>query len=228
MSWKNGSITSLNRAIKFLKRWESRAFKSYDDPFIKTQIGDISFEDFCEQYRKNYFFTLVDYFRYWKESLSEIEERVKMEEKPYKVNLENLLKRYAVNGLTKFEKADDLNVYTGQSGIYIFCLDEIRGYYIGQTTTDIKTRIKRHWSEPSNTFDRTYGPKDVSAIYVLRLKTKYLNRVEQDCIANINEKYLLNGFVGGNVIAGVHSAWYNSGDYKLGQDELNEVLVGID
>ena len=27
-------------------------------------------------------------------------------------------------------------------------------------------------------FDRTYGPNDISAIYVWRLKSEYLNRVE--------------------------------------------------
>lgn len=225
MSWKNMSVISLNIAMRFLRRWEkSRAVKSYGDPFFKEQVGDISFDDFCEQYRKNFIFALVDWLPS-SESKRTIMERVELDEKSYKAAIEKLLNRYAGDGLTKFEKVDDLNVYTGQSGIYIFCLDEIRGYYVGQTSKDIKMRIKKHWSEPSNTFDRTYGPNDVSAIYVLRLKTKYLNRVEQDCIANINQNYLLNRFVGGNEIAGVHSARYNPREYEMRQDELSEVLT---
>lgn len=228
MSWKNASVMSLNIAMRFLRRWEkTRSFKSYEDPFFKEKIGDMSFEDFREQYRKNYIFTLVNCLpsSKWKRTIME---RVQIDEKPYKANLEELLNRYTVDGLTKFEKVNDLEDYKGCSGIYIMCLEEIRGYYVGQTATDIKQRIKNHWSEPSNTFDRTYGPNDVSDIYVLRLNSKYLNRVEQDCIANINQSYLLNGFVGGNEIAGVHSAQYNSEEYKMKQDELSEVLAGID
>lgn len=225
MSWKNISVIFLNIAMRFLRRWiNSRSIKSYEDPFFKTRIGDISFDDFCEQYKKNYIFTLVEWLPSAELKLS-IAERVEMDEKPYKVGLEKILNRYSVDGATLFEKVSDLNTYTGCAGIYILCLDEIRGYYVGQTSKDIKSRIKSHWSEPSNTFDRMYGPNDISAIYVLRVSSKYLNRVEQDCIANIELAYLLNGFVGGNVIAGIHSTQYKSSDYKMNKDELSEVLM---
>ena len=72
-----------------------------------------------------------------------------------------------------------------------------------------------------------YGPNDVSDIYVLKLDHKYLNRVEQDCIANINQGYLLNGFVGGNEVAGIHSVRYDPEEYKLKQDELSEILLQV-
>ena len=226
MSWKNMHITFLNIAMRFLRRWEkSQALKSYENPYFKAIIGDISFDEYCEQYRKSFIFTLVQWFYFTRKSMHEIAERVKMDEKRYKADLEKLLNGYVVNGITKFEKVNDLGVYTGCSGIYILCLDEIRGYYVGQTSTDIKQRIKNHWSEPSNKFDRSYGPNDVSAIYVLRLKPEYLNRVEQDCIASINPIYLFNSFVGGNAIAGVHHAQYNSEKYKMKQDELSEILT---
>lgn len=228
MSWKNMSVISLNIAMRFLRRWEKTgSFKSYEDTYFRAKIGDISYGDFCEQYRKNFIFTLADWLPSSKLKRS-IMERVKMDEKPYKADLEKLLNRYTVDGSTKFEKVNDLNAYTGCSGIYIFCLDEIRGYYVGQTSSDIKKRIKSHWSDPSNAFDRTYGPNDVSSIYVLRLNSKYLNRVEQDCIASINQLYLLNRFVGGNVIAAVHSSQYNSEEYRMKQDDLSEVLARID
>lgn len=225
MSWRYRSITYLNIAMRSLRSWENRtSFKSFEDPYFKSKIGDLSFNEYQEQFRKNFIFSIVRWFLNSDKETRLLAKRATIDANLYEKELEKLLMRYTKNGIRFFEKVSNLADYKKCAGIYIFCLKNVRSYYIGQASTDIQTRIKRHWSEPSNTFDKTFGPTDVSDIYVLRLNSKYLNRVEQDCIAIIHENYLTNKFVGGNEIACINSPLYDSEVYKMSKEELDEVL----
>lgn len=153
--------------------------------------------------------------------------RGEIDNKIYNFSLECLLTRYTIHGNCLFKNVIDLGEYRNASGIYILCFDEPRVYYIGQAKKDLVNRIKDHWMKPSSNFDRTFGPNDVSKIYIMRIPSDYCDRVEQDCIASIPVNLLFNSMAGGNAIASIHSFEYNQRDYLLKEDELDILLREI-
>ncbi len=152
--------------------------------------------------------------------MNNLRQRLGLDKQEYTDNIEMLLSRYSYNGKALFEKVDCLANYKNCIGIYMFCLSEIRGIYIGQTRNNIQDRIKAHWSYPSNHFDCTFGPNDVDEIYVIKVPVAYLNDVERDCIAMVKKKYILNGLRGGGIMETVHSQVNRREDYLLMDDHL--------
>ena len=72
----------------------------------------------------------------------------------------------------------------------------------------------------SSGFDASFGPNNVSSIYILKVPAKYNNVIEQDCIAHIPQRYCLNTLAGGAAIDGIHSENYNPSRYKCSESEL--------
>ncbi|MDD3138563.1 MAG: hypothetical protein PHX08_06290 [Lachnospiraceae bacterium] len=228
MSWKNLYITSLIYWIRWIKRWEkTKAKKFYEDPFFKDKIGDISFHEYCQQKLKNHYFSIGNIVSNNIREMNRLRSRIEMDEKEYVYEIDSLLNRYAYNGKFLFEKVECLADYKNNIGIYMLCLHDIRGIYIGQTRSSISARITKHWSEPSSNFDCTFGPNDVNEIYVIKVPLIYLNAVEMDCIASIKEKYILNALRGGEILDSVHSQMTKSEDYLLEEEHLKLIKEKI-
>lgn len=54
-----------------------------------------------------------------------------------------------------------------------------------------------------------------------------MNDVEIDCIASINEKYILNGLRGGRILETVHSQKHRSEEYLLKDEHLKLIQEKI-
>ena len=224
MSWKNLYITSLIYWIQWIKRWEkTKAGKNYEDPFLKDKRENVSFHEYCQQNIKNHYFSIGHFVTNDIGKMNSLRSRIEMDEKEYVYELDSLLNRYTYNGKFLFEKVECLADYKNNIGIYILCLHDVRGIYIGQTKSSISTRITNHWSKPSSNFDRTFGPNDVNEIYVIKVPLIYLDDVERDCIASIKEKYILNALRGGEILESVHSQMNKSEDYLL-EDEYLKLI----
>jgi hypothetical protein len=228
MSWKNLYITKLLYWIKWIKIWEkTKAKKDYEDPYNQERRGKVPFHEYCQQRLKNHYFSIGYLVHNASETINRLRNRIEMDEKEYIYDIDRLLGRYSCNGKFLFEKVDCLTDYKNCIGIYMFCLHDVRGIYIGQTRNSIPDRIKDHWSKPSSNFDRTFGPNDVDEIYVIKVPLIYLNDVERDCIASINEKHILNGLRGGGIMETVHSQMHRSEDYLLEDEHLKLILEKI-
>lgn len=228
MSWKNLYITSLIYWIKRTKVWEkSNVEKIYEDPFFKEKRENVSLHEYCQQRLKNHYFNIGYSVCNAMETINRLRNRIEMDEKEYVYDIDRLLRRYSYNEKFLFEKVDCLADYKNHIGIYMFCLHNVRGIYIGQTRKSILARIKAHWTNPSSNFDSTFGPNDVDEIYVIKVPQIYLNDVEIDCIASINEKYILNKMRGGGIIETVHSQTHRSEEYLLEDEHLKLILEKI-
>lgn len=228
MSWKNLYITQLLYWVKWYKKWEkTKAQKCYEDPYFKEKIGKISFHEYCQQKLKHDYFSIGYSIFCSKKTMESLRNRIEMDEGEYLYEIDRLLQRYSYNGKILFEKVVCLKDYKNSIGIYVLCLHSIRGIYIGQTRNSILDRIKAHWSNPSNDFDRTYGPNDVDEIYIIKVPEIHLNEVEIDCIASTNEKYILNRFRGGGIIDAVHSQIHRREDFLLDDEHLELIKKNI-
>lgn len=229
MSYHNSYLISVNywskRAEKMRK---SKSSKAFDDPYIRSSCGNITFEEYKEKLARNYIFNigyaLKCSHQYYIDTLLK---RGEIDNKIYNFSLECLLTRYTIHRNCLFKNVIDLGEYRNVSGIYVLCFDEPRVYYIGQAKKDLVRRIKDHWMNPSSSFDNTFGPNDVSKIYIMRIPSDYCDRVEQDCIASIPVNLLFNSMAGGNAIANIHSCEYDQRDYLLKADELDILLREI-
>ncbi|GAB3244441.1 GIY-YIG nuclease family protein [Arthrobacter pigmenti] len=105
---------------------------------------------------------------------------------------------------------DDLRSLDGAGGIYVMVLDEYRQAYIGQAT-DIRARIKKHWSGTKQ-FDRllwgdkhesvlsidSFRPLDTTRIFAMR--TSRPHRLEAKLVEGFPPDYLLNRIGGGRMV----------------------------
>ena len=147
------------------------------------------------------------------------------EENKYQQALNDLLMRYSKDGKTVFEKVHVLNDYAGYTGIYVLCIPQVKGYYIGQTNKSISKRIKQHFHSPSSEFDKSFTIKDVSEIYVLHCGTDYLDIAEVDCIASIPSEFLLNRMAGGPLILFVDSEDYVFHRFHADEKIIKEIVT---
>lgn len=138
----------------------------------------------------------------------------------YDIRMKALFDRYSVNGETLFEKVDDLGKYKGYSGIYLLCLPQIKGCYVGQTKKCFATRIPQHFTSPNSAFDTKYGPADIKEIYILPAEEYYVDYLESDCIAVLGNEVCLNALAGGGSVELIKSERYKPENYLLPQEPL--------
>jgi hypothetical protein len=103
----------------------------------------------------------------------------------------------------------DMKTMDGKEGVYVMVLDDYRQAYVGQTT-DIRARIKSHWSGTKQ-FDRLlWGHKresvisvdafralDTTRIFAARTTRGY--RLEERLVDTIPPDFLLNRIHGGEM-----------------------------
>ncbi|MBQ2780302.1 MAG: GIY-YIG nuclease family protein [Clostridia bacterium] len=140
----------------------------------------------------------------------------------YIERLDLLLRKYSVDGATVFEQVQDLNKVKGFAGIYLLCLPQIKGCYVGKTEKCFATRIKQHFTTPNSAFDRKYKPTDIKEIYVLQLDEtmQLIDSVEEDCIATLGNEVCLNAFAGGKSVELIKSEKYDEKQHLLSPNIL--------
>lgn len=173
---------------------------------------------------------LIDNFslEYWKNFERERNQQIynnrkKISYNGYEENLAKLLKRYTFKGVPLWQEVTNLNFYKKTIGIYILCLPEVRGYYIGQTTVSFYKRIYQHWKRPKTTFDKTYRQSDVSNIYIIPLPKVLItdfDAIEQDCIASISNIFLLNSLMSPNYLVWIKDTNYHPKDFLIPSRKL--------
>lgn len=200
-SWKFSEISRLNYIIKESVNYSNltRSTKSYNCDgyeFIKERF---TLEEFCAARKKHFLFCLGLGVYYSLKQKEQQRKRIcEISSGEYQYAMETLLKRYSYNGHTLFKKVENLNKYSSHKGIYVLCLPEVKGYYIGKTNSCFKKRVTDHFRNSRSDFDKLYGPTDIQEIYVLPFKNIDINLIEQDCIATIGKKFALNSLVGGD------------------------------
>ena len=146
--------------------------------------------------------------------------------KNYDVRLEKLFRRYSKDGQTLFKQIYDLKKAKGLFGIYLLCLPQIKGCYVGQTKKCFATRISQHFTMPHTAFDNTYVPADIREIYILPFRqiSNLIDVVEEDCIAFLGKEICLNAVAGGTSIEFIKSENYDPSQYLLSNDLLKATL----
>ncbi len=217
----------LHKYIRNIFAWRDgvRAPREYADPYFNKWLEGVSFEEFKKQKVRHLAFTYGEWFGLAQAQFSESKE--KKEEKilgwDTGVALEYLMyNAYGHNDETLVKSVMDLN-YHNKPGIYILYLKERDKYYVGQTSIGISKRIIEHFSKPNSQFDESLLPGDITDIYVLHTD-KYLNEIEQDCIAILGEKNVLNVFAGGDSIIMVNSKNYYREFFRIDSKKFKAVL----
>ena len=144
----------------------------------------------------------------------------------YQEMLNNLIKKYSCQGKSAFEKIYNLNDIENYKGIYLLCIPQIKGCYVGQTKTSFGTRIPQHFSKPNSAFDIKYKPEDIKEIYVMQLDETLhaIDYIEQDCIATLGPDICLNVMAGGCSIELLKSEKYNPKSHTINHDLLQWVI----
>lgn len=113
-----------------------------------------------------------------------------------------------------FVEVFDLNLFDKKSGYYIMVLDHYCQVYIG-TTSDIKRRIRQHWSK-SKSFDRLLFPMgavDSSRLSIDSFRALDTTRIfsyttegtfdlEDEFINQFSGKFVCNRIAGGKITGG--------------------------
>ena len=220
MSNENSAINFLNYEIKDILNWKAgkRAKNSYKHH--QKSVKGLSCQLFVEQYLKYRTYDFGRAITYWLASANKIQKHTQTRNKTiYTQSFSEVIKRYSIGNLSLLKKIDDLNKYDFP-GIYILCLDDIGGYYVGQTSVSIKQRIKKHYQQLNSKFDKLFGHNNVKSIYALKCPSNMLNRVEQDIIASIPTTFLLNGTAGGASLEIINEATHLYKKYAFTLDEL--------
>ena len=234
-SWRYTHITSLNNWIQGFAKWcgTNHCSKIYEKPEYEYIKEKYSFEEFCNQRKLCHLFSLGGSINFAISQRNKIKARIdSLSEEEYNNKLNCLLHRYTYKNVSLFQKVENLNDFVSQKGIYILCLPEIKGYYVGKATKSLKKRIIDHWTKPNSDFDRTYGPNDVKKIYILNCSESYdaeyfIDAIERDCIATIGRKFSLNVMVGGNTIETIYDKDYDEKKYQIsnkGMKSLQPIL----
>lgn len=184
-------ISKKNSLVKFSQDiYEDESGKTYKDQWCKEH-----YDECMKNYDLNMeYFSLLDHDEFNNE-------------------IDKFLKRNS-----EFVEVFDLNLYDHKSGYYLMVLDEYCQIYVG-TTTDIKKRIRTHWSA-SKPFDRLLFPMgavnksilsidsfralDTTRIFAYLTDKLYDN--EDDFINQFSNKFICNRIGGGRVQGGLLEA----------------------
>jgi len=143
----------------------------------------------------------------------------------YTERMRNLFQRYSFQTKCAFSRIYDLNKVKGFSGIYLLCLPQIKGCYVGKTGKCFATRIVQHFKTPNSAFDKKYKPTDIKEIYVLQLDEtmQLIDSIEEDCIATLGKEICLNALAGGKSIELIKSEEYDEKQHLLPPNTLQWV-----
>lgn len=222
----NPYLQELNKLAHNIYVWKEgrRSEKIFNDPYFRNKIGNMTIDEFRVQRTKFMAFTLGEIIMSIDEMPVEANERKNLNLQAYRDCLDRLLNRYSKNGKTIFKEITNIDEYKNSIGIYVLCLDNELGYYIGKTKVSIKKRIIQHFKKPNSHFDEVHKYDDVKRIFVLELPVEYIDLVEQDCISYIPNNYLYNVMAGGNSIIVIDSDYYNAKNYGLDEEMLNKII----
>lgn len=210
-----------------------RAKKSFSDLHRNPLLNTYTFDEFRVQRTKacsfEFYWVLAGIIKKFRRYNNDREKRKEIPRAQYDAALTKLQNRYTFKKTPLMKKVITLDDYKNHAGIYVLCLSAVRGYYIGQASISLSKRIQQHWKKPSSDFDRKYSKSDVTAIYVMPLDldvvygAQGLDIIEQDCIASIPKKYLLNALASAAVLMFVDDKRYIQADYRISSDVLCDI-----
>lgn len=220
-------IKKLNSEIRRCKNRHHGRNKMFKAGYSKEVASRMSYDEYVMQAIRWHSFCFGDlihglfcdseskYTKHFTENCGDYSERMKM-----------LFHRYSKNNITLFEKIKDLNEIRGFSGIYLLCLPQIKGCYVGKTEKCFATRIPQHFTTPNSAFDKKYIPTDIQDIYILQLDEMMplINLIEEDCIAVLGKEVCLNAVAGGYSIELIKSDRYDEKEHFLSLNDLNWVV----
>ena len=146
--------------------------------------------------------------------------------KDYPKRIESLFKRYTYQSECAFLKIKNLNEVKNYFGIYLLCLPQINGCYVGKTNKCFVKRITQHFTNPNTAFDNNYKPSDIKEIYVMLLgeSIQIIDLIERDCIAILGKEVCLNALAGGDSIELIKSERYDEKQHILSSSVLKNVI----
>ena len=235
-SWRYSDISFLNFWMQDLVKFgdeERRSKVCCENSVCETERKYYSLEEYVSTEKMSFLFSLGEllhhgYFNRFK--LKNKERKENFQEEGYTNQLNKLLKRYTHNGISLFQKVENLNDFKSQIGIYVFCLPEVKGYYVGKTMNSLEKRITNHWISPKSDFDRYYGHCDVKDVYVMCCKgldSDTINEIETDCIATIGRFFSLNVMAGQDYIISIHNEKYDESKFSVSVERLREIKDGL-
>ena len=175
---------------------EAKTKKYYSDDYHKGKLGNMSYDDFVLQRRKNQAFLMGLYMSNNEEHVFP-KDRSNINKEDYDSILNSVLERYSYDGKTAFSKVRNLNDCKEYSGIYLLCLKKELGFYVGQTTISFKKRILQHLRGVETYFDCNHCAPDITDIYIMHINGRFIDDIESDLIAFIPQNYSLNITAGG-------------------------------
>ena len=151
-SWRYSFISSLNLWMKdFVKCGdaEHRSKVYTESEFCEIARKHYSLDEYLIKSKMSFLFSLGGALQFgFSQRYRNKERKDTLSENEYNEQLNELLKRYTHNNTPLFQKVQNLNDFKSQIGIYILCLPEVKGFYVGKTIHSLKKRITSHWTNP--------------------------------------------------------------------------------
>lgn len=218
-------IRELTTYIRQCKNIFLRKNRIYNDWYKKFK-NELSYEEFalqCIRYKTFMYAEVLDfqltpnkhqpciYTKHIVENCNDYEDRLRY-----------LFKKYSIQSQTAFKQVFNLNEVRGAKGIYLLCLPQIKGCYVGKTEKCFSTRIPKHFTTRNSEFDKQYTPADIKEIYVLELEETLIliDKIEEDCIATLGSQICLNALSGGYSLELIKSDKYCENEHFLAADTL--------
>lgn len=218
-------IKKLNKAIQRCKNKQSDKSKWYKERYSAEIASKMTYDEYITRIVRCEALISVQSFTSLVEEESEYTKHNIEKCADYFDRIKDLFQKYSARGLCAFKQIYDLNTVKNFSGIYLLCLPQIKGCYIGKTQKCFAKRITQHFTNPNSVFDSKYKPNDIKEIYVLQLDEtmKMIDFIEEDCIATLGKEISLNAMAGGNSIELIKSEKYNANEHLLNSDLLQWV-----
>lgn len=221
-------IKALNKTILKCKNIYADRNDTWKKNYAKINDPSLTYSEFLMQWIRATAFECGNWISYSLSPISESKYTLHNVDKcsDYTERIDNLFSKYSNDGKTAFLRVYDLNQTINFSGIYLLCLPQIKGCYLGKTNKTFDIRIPQHFTKPNSSFDIKYKPEDIREIYVLPLdETMYfIDFIEEDCIATLGPNICLNAFAGGTSTELIKSETYMPERHFIKQDLVNWIV----
>lgn len=192
----------------------------------EKKLGGLSFDDFLNQERRYESFFVCNKIDSYKNTMFP-KKRSKINFEDYNKILSDVLNRYSLRGECAFINVKKFNYLDKDlcKGIYILCLKDKLGFYVGKSKMSIRNRIFNHIYNMETYFDYNLIPSDISDIYILHMDKEYINEIEQDLISFIPQEYSFNICPGGDKNSELtYFSSYKPENYLLENSKLESAI----
>ena len=215
-------IYELNRAIRRCKNKHLGRNKTFKEMYTEKIASRMTYDEYIIQGIRWEAFSFAKFIRLCADPLKEHKYTQHFIENcsDYNDRISDLFQKYSIKDQSAFERIENLNDVKGFTGIYLLCLPQIKGCYVGKTEKCLATRITQHFTKPNSEFDKKYQPSDVKEIFIMQLgeTTEFIDLIEEDCIATLGKDICLNALAGGTSTEFIKADTYKAEMHFLPQD----------